>query len=109
MRAVRSSTSSPGTSAEVAIAPALIIGFAGRPVIGSRLIALNGSPLGSAPTRPSTASRPCSSRARASTNGFEIDWMVNSARSSPTDRTRPRGPTTANASRSGSAVASSGM
>ena len=40
----------PSMSAVVAIAPALTIGFAGRPVPSSRLIALNGSPLGSAPT-----------------------------------------------------------
>ena len=42
--------SAPGISDVVAIAPALTIGFAGRPVPASRLIALNGSPLGSAPT-----------------------------------------------------------
>ena len=47
---MRSSTSSPGISDVVAIAPALTIGLAGRPVPASRLIALNGSPLGSAPT-----------------------------------------------------------
>ena len=46
------------TSEVVTIAPALIIGFAGRPVPGSRLIALNASPLGSAPTRARTASSP---------------------------------------------------
>ena len=51
MRAVRSSMSSPRMSPVVAIAPALTIGLAGRPVPASRLIALNGSPLGSAPTR----------------------------------------------------------
>ena len=47
------------------MAPALIIGLDGRPVTGSRLIALKASPLGSAPTcasmpsRPSSAEREC--------------------------------------------------
>ena len=45
-----SSAVSPAMSELVTIAPALIIGFSGRPVSGSRLIALNGSPLGSTPT-----------------------------------------------------------
>ncbi|KQZ84283.1 hypothetical protein ASD56_09850 [Microbacterium sp. Root166] len=87
----------------------MIIGLAGRPVTASRLMALNGSPLGSAPTLVMTASRPCSASASARTNGLDIDWMVNSVSSSPADQTRPRGPTTARARRSGSAAASSGM
>jgi hypothetical protein len=45
------------------MAPALIIGFIGRPVRGSRLIALNASPEGSTPTFRRTASAPWSSRA----------------------------------------------
>ena len=35
-----------------AIAPALIIGLSGRPVVGWRLIELNASPDGSTPTSP---------------------------------------------------------
>ena len=46
------------------MAPALIIGFAGRPA-SSRLIALNGSPLGSNPTWACTSSTPWSDRASA--------------------------------------------
>ena len=42
-----SSAVSPAMSELVTIAPALMSGFRGRPVSGSRLIALNGSPLGS--------------------------------------------------------------
>ena len=55
----------PPTSEVVRIAPALTSGLAGRPVPGSRLMALNGSPLGSDPTRSSTASKPRSSSASA--------------------------------------------
>ena len=72
-----SSESAPATSPAVAIAPALIIGLRGRPVVGSRLIALNASPLGSTPTFSITASTPMSCSASAYTNGFEIDWIVN--------------------------------
>ena len=45
------------------IAPALIIGFSGRPLPGARLIELNASPLGSPPTFASTASNPRSANA----------------------------------------------
>ena len=48
--------SRPGKSPVVAMAPALIIGFAGRPEMGSRLMALNASPDGSTPTFWKTAS-----------------------------------------------------
>ena len=65
MRANRSSGPAPATSDEVRMAPALISGLSGRPVPGSRLMALNASPLGSTPTRPSTSSTPASARARA--------------------------------------------
>ena len=41
---------------------------------------MNGSPLGSAPTRATTASSPKSSSASAYTNGLEIDWIVNGGR-----------------------------
>ena len=57
------------------MAPALTMGLAGRPVPGSRLIALNASPLGSTPTRASTPSTPTSASASAYTKGLEIDWM----------------------------------
>ena len=53
----------PATSDEVAMAPALIIGFSGRPVPGSRLIELNASPLGSTPIAWRTRSPPRSSSA----------------------------------------------
>ncbi len=65
------------------MAPALIIGFAGRPLPGSRLIALNASPLGSASTCASAASRPRSASASACTNGFETDWSVNGCCAAP--------------------------
>ena len=72
------------------MAPALIIGLAGRPVPGSMLTALNGSPLGSAETRASTASRPLSASARACTNGLDTDWMVNGVGvARPGRRSRP--------------------
>ena len=45
------------------MAPALIIGFIGRPVCGSRLIALKASPDGSTPILRRTSSAPRSSRA----------------------------------------------
>ena len=45
--------------------PALTIALAGRPVPGSRLMALNASPLGSAPTQRLTSSRPSAASARA--------------------------------------------
>ena len=48
----------------VAMAPALIIGFMGRPVPGSRLMELKASPEGSTPTLLSTWSSPRSSSAR---------------------------------------------
>jgi hypothetical protein len=81
IRAKRTSGPEPVTSDVVRIAPALTIGLAGRPVPGSRLTALNGSPLGSAETRASTASRPRSASARAYTNGLDTDWMVNGSAS----------------------------
>ena len=103
MRPVRSSMSPPAISAVVAIAPALTIGLAGRPVPASRLIALNGSPLGSAPTRASTASRPRLQRERQHERlRHRLDRELGAA--SPTVMTRPRGPTTAKASSSGSTV-----
>ncbi len=83
MRASRSSGVAAFTWPVVAIAPALIIGLTGRPVALWRLIALKASPLGSTPTLPRMNSAPWSSRARPYTNGFEIDWMVNSCRVSP--------------------------
>ena len=64
---------------------------------------------GLAPTLLRTASRPRSTRTSARTNGFDIDWIVNSTVSSPTDQTLPRGPTTASPRCSGSTAASSGM
>ena len=47
-----------------AMAPALIIGLRGRPVPGSRLMALNASPVGSTPTFFNTSARVLSSSAR---------------------------------------------
>ena len=75
--------SAPAISAVVAIAPALTIGFAGRPV--PRLEADRVERL-TARLRADTrehrlAAEVC--RASASTNGFDIDWIVNSALSSP--------------------------
>ena len=66
------------------IAPALIIGLSGRPLSGARLIELKASPLGSTPTLPSTASNPRSASASPYVNGFDIDWIVNRSRESPT-------------------------
>ena len=65
-------------------APALIIGFNGRPVCGSRLIELKASPEGSTPTRERTCLSPATSSASPYTSGLEIDWMVNGVRLSPT-------------------------
>lgn len=65
MRSNRSSQVAPGTNAVVAMAPALIIALSGRPVSGSRLMALYPSPLGSVPTQRVTSSRPNSERTSA--------------------------------------------
>ena len=54
---------SPAISEEAVIAPALIIGLRGRPVRGSTLISLNGSPEGSTSIFAATASAPQSSSA----------------------------------------------
>ena len=91
------------------IAPALIMGLSGRPDAGSRLIALNGSPLGSTPTCLMTSARPDCSSARANTNGFDTDWIVNVVSLSPASCTVPRMLTSAAPSASGSAWVSSGM
>ena len=100
---------SPAISELVTIAPALIIGFNGRPVASSRLIALKGSPLGSRPTwRVSSASPDCSST-RANTKGFDTDWIVNAVSLSPASCTAPLVLTRAMPSASGSARVSSGM
>ena len=64
-RANCSSRVAPPTRVVVTIAPALTIGLWARIVTSSRLIVLNGSPVGSAPTFASTASAPLSARARA--------------------------------------------
>jgi hypothetical protein len=64
------SMSRPASHA-AAIAPALIIGLRGAPVSGSRLIALNASPLGSTPMRLRTSASPRSSSAMPYTSGFE--------------------------------------
>jgi hypothetical protein len=66
-----------------AIAPALTIGLKGR-LSAPRQMELNASPLGSTSTTVSTLSAPSSSRARAKTKAFEIDWMLNSTVLSPT-------------------------
>ncbi len=84
MRCQRSSAERPATSELAAMAPALIIGLRGRPLPGSRLISLKASPVGSTPMRASTSVLPRSSRASPYTNGFEIDWIVNAQRASPT-------------------------
>ncbi len=73
MRVSRASLVAPATNDDVAIAPALIIGFSGRPLSGCRLIELNASPLGSTPTASRTRSGPRSSSATPYANGFEID------------------------------------
>ena len=104
-----SSAVSPAMSELVTIAPALMSGFSGRPVSGSRLIALNGSPLGSSPTCVMTCARLDCSSARANTNGFDTDWIVNVVSLSPTSCTLPRMLTSAAPSASGSACVSSGM
>ena len=91
------------------IAPALTSGFAGRPVSGSRLMALNGSPLGSAPTRADTSAMPSASTASAYTNGFEIDWIVNGTSDSPAAYTSPSWLSSTIPNASGSAYWSSGM
>jgi len=62
-RARRASRVAPATSDEVAMAPALIIGFIGRPVPGSRLMELKASPEGSTPTACRTRASPRSSSA----------------------------------------------
>lgn len=76
MRSKRAFGVSPATSELVTMAPALTIGFGGRPVPGSRRIELNASPLGSAPTRARTFSRPWSASASANTKGFDTDCAV---------------------------------
>ena len=92
-----------------AIAPALIMGLAGRCVSSSSEIALNASPDGSTPTYLCTSAAPSSSSASAYTNGLEIDWMVNSYSSSPTEYRFPEVVHSATPSLSGSATASSSM
>ncbi len=59
-RAKRSCPVSPATSEVAVMAPALIIGFFGRPVSGARLISLKASPEGSTSTLRATASSPWS-------------------------------------------------
>ncbi len=66
------------------MAPALIIGFSGRPLPGSRLIELKASPLGSTPIACSTRWMPRSSSATPYTSGLEIDWIVKRWRACPT-------------------------
>lgn len=46
IRSTRSATASPATMQQVRIAPALTIGFGGRPVSSSSRIASNASPVG---------------------------------------------------------------
>lgn len=53
----------PSTKLVVVMAPALIMGLSGRPVLGSRLMELKASPVGSIHTLPVTAVRPLSSKA----------------------------------------------
>ncbi len=60
-----SSRVAPATRLVVTIAPALTIGLWARMVTSSRLMVLNGSPVGSAPTLASTASAPLSASASA--------------------------------------------
>ena len=66
------------------MAPALTIALVACPVTGSRLMALNASPVGSRPMRWPTTSGPSSSRAIAYVNGLDIDWIVKPSRVSPT-------------------------
>ncbi len=79
-----SSGVAPRTRLVVTIAPALTIGLNGRFDCSSTVIELNGSPVGSTPTRIDTASTPWSSSASPYANGLEIDWIVNSWSTSPT-------------------------
>ena len=99
----------PANSEVAVIAPALIMGLNGRPVPGVRLMALNASPVGSTPIFANTASAPLSSRASPYTKGFEIDWMVNCWRLSPTSYTCPSVVATQMPKHSGLAFANSGM
>ena len=84
--AVRSSMSAPGMSDVVAIAPALIMRI--RRATRSRLEADRVERLAARLSAdvPHDLVEPCSASASASTNGLEIDWMVNSASSSPDGR-----------------------
>ncbi|OUD87739.1 hypothetical protein BC477_07085 [Clavibacter michiganensis subsp. michiganensis] len=62
--------------------PALTIGFGGRPVPLSSLIASNASPVGSMPTA-SSAAPSVSASASAKRNGFTADWMEKARALSP--------------------------
>ena len=66
-----------------AIAPALIMGFAGRPVSGCSEISLKASPLGSTSIFSNTPSGPRSVSAWAYVKALEMDWMQNSSLVSP--------------------------
>ncbi len=83
IRSTRSATVSPATMLQVRIAPALTIGFGGRPVPSSSRMASNASPVGSTPTAPRTASGPLSAMASAYTNGLTADCSENGLVASP--------------------------
>ncbi len=108
-RSNRSAGVAPGTSAVVAMAPALTIAFDGRPLPCSRLIALKASPLGSAPTQRLTSSSPSSASTSAWTNGLDTDWSVNGSPASPAPYRCPSMLTSASPKPARSARASSGM
>ena len=65
------------------MAPALIIGLRGLPVMGSRLIALKASPEGSTPTFPCMCCGESKVRASPYMKGLEIDWIVKVLSQSP--------------------------
>lgn len=100
---------SPWISEATAIAPALIIGFSGRPVPGSRLMLLKASPEGSTPTACSTRAGPLCSSAAPYTKGLETLWIAKRWRECPTSYTCPSAVAMAMPKCEGSALASSGM
>ncbi len=74
----------------VAIAPALTIGFIGRPSLSSIAITeLNGRPVLLTPRASRAAAGPTASHTNAKTKGLEMLWIENVWSVSPTAPTRP--------------------
>ena len=94
----------------VAIAPEFTIGFVVCCGLSSIAITeLNGRPVLLTPSRRRASSAPIASSTRANTNAFEMLWIVNGQRASPTECTFPLAATTDRPNRSGLTEANAGM